>query len=154
MTTEYEYHNFEAGLHYPGLVVSGVIFENGKALMAQRGLNSTLGAGKWEFPGGKVELGERMESAITRELWEELGIVVVANKLLTVTQVIRDKGLGHDRNAHWVNPVFECSIVEGQPTIWEPQKCIGIRWADLSRLNEDDLTASAKDTLKSLQGKY
>lgn len=46
-----------------------------RVLIAQRPQGKTL-AGLWEFPGGKVELDERPEAALIRELHEELGIAV------------------------------------------------------------------------------
>jgi 8-oxo-dGTP diphosphatase len=54
-------------------VVAGLIFDQGRVLVCQRKLQSSF-ALKWEFPGGKVEPGEEPESALRRELREELGI--------------------------------------------------------------------------------
>ena len=54
-------------------VVAGVIEKEGRVLIVRRGANDTL-AGKWEFPGGKIEPGETAEEALRRELREELGI--------------------------------------------------------------------------------
>jgi 8-oxo-dGTP diphosphatase len=48
---------------------------DGRVLIAQRPEGKQL-AGLWEFPGGKVEAGERPEETLIRELCEELGIVV------------------------------------------------------------------------------
>ena len=57
-------------------MVAGLIQnEAGDYLVAQRSAQMS-NAGKWEFPGGKVEEGETDEAAIVRELREELGIVV------------------------------------------------------------------------------
>lgn len=55
------------------VVVAGVIERNGLILIAQR-KRSGHHPLKWEFPGGKVESGERPEDALSRELREELGI--------------------------------------------------------------------------------
>lgn len=55
-------------------VVAGIIWKNGKILLARRGKHKHLG-GKWEFPGGKIEQGELAETALERELKEELGIL-------------------------------------------------------------------------------
>jgi 8-oxo-dGTP diphosphatase len=56
-------------------VVCALIERDGCVLMAQRPAHKHLG-GKWEFPGGKVEPGETPETALHRELAEELGCTV------------------------------------------------------------------------------
>lgn len=52
-------------------VVAGIIYKNSKFLIAQRNINKAQG-GLWEFPGGKVEKDESYESALIREIKEEL----------------------------------------------------------------------------------
>jgi len=60
----------------PLLVVGGIILnEAGQILLAQRPQGKRL-AGFWEFPGGKVEDGESLDSALQRELMEELNLKV------------------------------------------------------------------------------
>ena len=61
-----------------GLVVAAALIDtDGRVLIAQRPEGKAL-AGLWEFPGGKIEPGERPEQALIRELREELGIDVNA----------------------------------------------------------------------------
>lgn len=57
------------------VVAVALIDPDGRVLIAQRPEGKAL-AGLWEFPGGKVEPGERPEQALIRELKEELGIDV------------------------------------------------------------------------------
>ena len=58
------------------LVVAGALTDSsGRVLVAQRPFDKEHG-GLWEFPGGKVESGESPESALVRELAEELGVVI------------------------------------------------------------------------------
>lgn len=54
-------------------VVAGLLVRDGKLLICQRTADQPLPL-KWEFPGGKIEPGERARDALVRELEEELGI--------------------------------------------------------------------------------
>ena len=56
-------------------VVAAIIRKNGKILITRRFDNVHL-PGLWEFPGGKVEEGESLETALQREIGEELGIQI------------------------------------------------------------------------------
>ncbi len=62
-------------------VVAGLVFHEKKLLITQRPEDRHLG-GLWEFPGGKIEQGESSESALKRELLEELAIEVDVFELL------------------------------------------------------------------------
>jgi mutator protein MutT len=55
------------------LVVAAVIEHDGQVLIGQRPAGDRF-AGRWEFPGGKVEAGESIAEALVRELREELNI--------------------------------------------------------------------------------
>ena len=55
------------------LVAAGVLAKSGRVLLQQRSDPPAL-AGLWEFPGGKVETGERPREALVREIQEELGL--------------------------------------------------------------------------------
>lgn len=56
-------------------MVAAIIHHDGKILAAKRLEGGPSGL-KWEFPGGKVEVGETSENALAREIEEELGIIV------------------------------------------------------------------------------
>lgn len=63
-------------------VTCAVIIQNGKVLICQRSETMRLPL-KWEFPGGKVELGESEEETIIREIKEELGLLIKVTDKLT-----------------------------------------------------------------------
>jgi len=65
--------------HYD--VTAGVIWRDGRVLLAQRLPDRLLG-GLWEFPGGKREPGEALEECLRREVREELGIEIEVGALL------------------------------------------------------------------------
>lgn len=56
-------------------VVCGIIYNDNKVLICRRKIELSFG-GYWEFPGGKIEKGESHETSLTRELMEELGMIV------------------------------------------------------------------------------
>ena len=72
-------------------VVGAAIFNNQKCLAAQRS-SSMSNPLKWEFPGGKVELGETSEQALKREILEELGIHIEIDDWLAQGHGLNDRG--------------------------------------------------------------
>ena len=62
-------------------VVAAIIKENDKYLIARRASHKEQ-AGKWEFPGGKIEIGETPEIALKRELQEELNVGSVIGRFI------------------------------------------------------------------------
>jgi 8-oxo-dGTP diphosphatase len=61
-------------------VVCGIIYKGDEIFISRRKAEKVLG-GYWEFPGGKIEVGENDEDSLTRELFEELGMKVIVNEL-------------------------------------------------------------------------
>ena len=66
------------------VAAAAIVDVDGRVLIGQRPPGKAL-AGLWEFPGGKVEAGERPEMALIRELGEELGIEVAESCLAPLT---------------------------------------------------------------------
>jgi 8-oxo-dGTP diphosphatase len=56
-------------------VVAAIILNEDKVFITKRPMNKKMG-GLWEFPGGKVEEGEKLEEALKREIKEELNAIV------------------------------------------------------------------------------
>lgn len=105
-------------------VVAAVIERGGRILIARRLAGSHL-AGLWEFPGGKREPGENPETALAREIREELDAAVVVGDLLdTVAWNYPDKR---------VRLAFYRCRLEGQPRPVEGQEIAWVAPADLDR---------------------
>jgi len=100
------------------LVAAAAIFNSkGQLLIAKRPDDKHQG-GLWEFPGGKVETGESVESALKRELLEEIGIEVLqCEPLVRIEHDYSDKSVVLDV---WVVSSFSgvASGLEGQPIEW------------------------------------
>lgn len=101
-------------------------------------------AGCWGLPGGKVDWGEPVETAIRRELEEELGIRAGAITLLCVVDLI-DRGDGE----HWISPVYLTIDFDGEPHNREPTKHTGAGWFALDRLPEP-LTEATRAAVSAL----
>ncbi|WP_455230305.1 Nudix family hydrolase [Geopseudomonas aromaticivorans] len=101
-------------LHVAAAVIRGA---DGRVLIARRPEHKHQG-GLWEFPGGKVEAGEAVESALARELHEELGIRVTASRpLIQVRHDYADLAVLLD--VHEVSAFTgEPHGAEGQPLAW------------------------------------
>lgn len=85
-------------------------------------------AGRWEFPGGKVEAGESETAALVRECREELDV-----RVLVGPRVGADVPLGHGRS---VLRVYAATLVDGdQPRLIEH---LALRWLTASELYEVD----------------
>lgn len=110
-------------------VVGAIIVRNGLVFCAQRGAGSAL-AGKWEFPGGKLEPGESPTTALEREIREELGCVVRVGSEVTLTSHEYDFGVVNLRT-------FYCELAHGEPALSEheaslwlaPDELDSIDWA-------------------------
>ena len=82
------------------LVTAALLLHEGNVLLAQRSANDRL-ALKWEFPGGKVEVGESPEDCLSRELHEEFGITASVGERFATSDY--DYGTGTLRIlAYWV----------------------------------------------------
>jgi len=103
------------------LVVSCALTDpDGRVLIAQRAPGKAM-EGLWEFPGGKVELGERPEEALIRELREELGITVSEACLAAFTFASHSYP-----DFHLLMPLYLCRRWEGMP---KPIEHTAIKWA-------------------------
>ncbi|SLN10916.1 CTP pyrophosphohydrolase [Aquimixticola soesokkakensis] len=109
------------------LLVSAValIDIEGRVLLAQRPEGKSL-AGLWEFPGGKVEEGETPESALVRELHEELGIETWNSCLAPLTFASHSY-----EEFHLLMPLFACRKWNGIPQPKEGQVLKWVRPLDL-----------------------
>jgi 8-oxo-dGTP diphosphatase len=98
-----------------------------RVLIAQRPAGKAL-AGLWEFPGGKVEPGERPEEALIRELREELGIDVREPCLAPLTFASHAY-----EDFHLLMPLYICRRWEGQAIAREGQ---ALAWVRANRLRD------------------
>ena len=104
-----------------------LIDADGRVLLAQRPPGKMM-AGLWEFPGGKIEDGERPEETLIRELKEELSIVVSEACLAPLTFASHTYP-----EFHLLMPLYVCRRWEGTVTATEGQR---LAWVKPNRLRE------------------
>jgi 8-oxo-dGTP diphosphatase len=128
----------------PIVLVAAValIDADGRVLLAERPPGKHL-AGLWEFPGGKVQEGETPESALIRELGEELGIDVVANCLAPFTFASYAYP-----DFHLLMPLYVCRKWSGIVTPREGQR---LKWVRSARLGEYPMPPADKPLVAMLR---
>lgn len=121
----------------PVLAVLAVVVRGEEVLLVQRA--NPPDAGKWGFPGGRVELGETLEQAALRELAEETGVAATAGGVLTALDVIDRDTEGRVR-FHFTLVAVLCRWLAGQgvaaddalAVAWTRPAEIGRRFAAVS----------------------
>jgi 8-oxo-dGTP diphosphatase len=128
--------------HPPIDVVAGVIRrEDGRLLITQRLADDTLG-GYWEFPGGKVDPGEDLKTALRRELTEELGIdTEIGAQIHDIVHAYPDR----DVRLFF----FEAKILSGEPRKLE---VADLRWVTLDELMNYQFPEADLPLLRQLRG--
>ncbi|MCJ2061536.1 (deoxy)nucleoside triphosphate pyrophosphohydrolase [Methylobacterium sp. J-088] len=101
------------------VVAVALIDVDGRVLVSERPAGKQL-AGLWEFPGGKVEAGERPEETLIRELAEELGIRVEEPCLAPLTFASHAYP-----DFHLLMPLYVCRRWTGTPRSMEGQ---ALKW--------------------------
>ena len=137
------------GIDFIGVGVGALIFNSeGKVFLARRGPKARNESGKWDFPGGSVEFGEKIEDAIKREIKEEFDMDIEVLELLDVcNHIIKDEG------QHWVSPSFIARRVGGEPRIVEPQKNSEIGWFSLDSI-PTPMTLTSQHNYKNYKKKF
>ncbi len=122
-------------------VIAGAICDaSGRVLIAQRPRGRHM-AGRWEFPGGKLDLGEDSYAGLKRELAEELGVIVrEARPLIRLRHDYPDRRVLLD--------VWQVTAYEGEPKSLDSQ---ALTWARPDELPEHDLLEADRAIVTALR---
>jgi len=124
------------------VAAAALIDADGRVLIAKRPEGKSM-AGLWEFPGGKVHDGELPETALVRELAEELGLDITETCLapFTFASHVYD-------DFHLLMPLYLCRIWKGQPTPLEGQE---LKWVPPVRLGDYSMPPADKPLVALLR---
>ncbi len=112
----------------------------GQILIDRRKVGGTMG-GLWEFPGGKIELGETVEACIAREIQEELAIeITVGAQLISIEHTYP--------SFHLTLTVHHCQHISGVP---QPIESEEIRWVNIDDLGNYQFPAANIAIINALQ---
>jgi 8-oxo-dGTP diphosphatase len=124
------------------LVAAGALIDGkDRILLAQRPPGKTM-AGLWEFPGGKVGANETPESALVRELKEELGIQTSVGCLWPLSFASHAYA-----DFHLLMPLFACRIWKGTPRPKESQRLV---WLTKQELKNYEMPPADKPLVEVL----
>lgn len=121
------------------VVVAAAIERDGRYLAARRTRPADV-AGRWEFPGGKVEPGESEDQALAREIREELGVEIVIGG-----RVPGEWPLHGDLVLH----LYRATLAGGEPLPLEQHD--EIRWVTPEEFDSVDWLPSDIDAVRSLR---
>ena len=121
-------------------VVAAIIHDDeGRVFATQRGYGEWQDF--WEFPGGKMELGESPKDALKREIWEELETRIVIEHLV--------KTIEYDYPAfHLTMHCFWCQIERGNLTLKEHESA---RWLNEEELESVDWLPADREVLQEIK---
>jgi 8-oxo-dGTP diphosphatase len=123
------------------VVAAALVGSERKILLQQRAPDRAM-AGLWEFPGGKMEAGELPESALARELEEELGIVVAANSL--VPACFASAPLGE---RHMILLLYLCRTWRGEP---RPLDASALKWCRPDEMRAEEMPPADRPLIELL----
>lgn len=126
----------------PVPAVGAIVFRDGALLLVKRGAEPN--AGRWSLPGGVLEKGETVESAVVRETLEETGVRVRLLRIFDVADFIRTEG--ERIRWHYVLIDVLCEYVDGEPV--PGTDAANARFVPLTELAEHDVTEGAADLVR------
>jgi ADP-ribose pyrophosphatase YjhB (NUDIX family) len=104
-----ESFSMQAGYTTPKIDVRGAVIKDNKILLIQERMD-----GRWAMPGGWADLGNAPASVAEREVWEESGYRVKAEKVVAVIDANRIEPMEF---YHAFKIIFLCSLIDGEPRI-------------------------------------
>jgi len=125
----------------PQLAVSAVIFREGKLLLLKRA--KSPGHGLWSLPGGRVEFGESLHTALAREVDEEAGLKIDIVALAGWREVLPGAGGG----GHYLIMSFAARWVANEPRLNEEHD--DFKWIEPGQFGDLKLTGGLPEVVEA-----
>ncbi|QTA93822.1 Hydrolase, NUDIX family [Desulfonema magnum] len=129
--------------NYPRVAVGAIVFHRGRVLLVWRGKPPALGV--WAVPGGKVDLGETLQKAAEREIFEETGVVIQAREpVFTFDVIVRDDN--GQVQFHYVIVDLIADYVSGDPRAGDD--ALDARWVSSHEIKQLKVNATTRKLLR------
>ncbi len=128
----------------PRVAVGAVVVKDGEVLLVKR--RDPPNAGQWAIPGGSVRLGESLQQAAERELYEETGLRVRAGAPVYIFDVIDRDSTGRTRY-HYVITDLLAEYLGGEPS--PRDDAVEARWLSPQELDDLPVNATTLDLLRN-----
>lgn len=119
---------------------TAIVLKNkyGQYLLTQRGELCATNKGKWEFPGGKMDVTDAtVQDCAIRELFEETGLIP--------DEISKDYQLHRGDSPSWLCFYFFCWVFKNQQITLEEGKTVDYRWVNKDEMLSFDLTQECRD---------
>jgi len=139
------------GIDFIGVSVSFFCHDKeGNFLLHKRSDKCRDEKGRWDFGGGRVEIGETLEKAVLREIKEEYGVIGEIEKQLPAHSLLRVEG---KTKTHWLIITFIIKVDRKNIILGVPKKMIELGWFRLNSLPKP-LHTGAKYTLNHYESEF
>ncbi len=128
---------------YPIFAVGGIIFKGNQVLLIKRAEHPDKG--KWTIPGGVVEVGERIQDALKREIFEETSLIVSVGRLVSLFEKIIKDPYGRIR-FHYVIADYRCQVAGGK--LNPGSDASDARFFNLEEVSKLNLTQGLMETIQ------
>jgi ADP-ribose pyrophosphatase len=128
---------------HPRVAVGAIVFQNQKILLIKRG--GPPAKGQWAIPGGNVKLGESLQTAAQREIFEETGVVIkAAEPVYTFDAIVKDSE--NNIQFHYVIVDLAAEYIRGEPRAGDD--AMDVRWVAADELDALNVSPPTLNLLK------
>lgn len=114
--------------------------KEGRCLLLKRSMNSKGNPGKWDLPGGKVDIGENLEQGLSREVKEETGVTISLKNVIGAAE-------SETPTKRVAYLIFEGRLESGQVRLSEEHD--DFTWVDHKALGKVDITDQFRSFLQA-----